>query len=58
MENLNTILNGDTVTTSKFEGEWEVRYINRSEGWLEVSDEEDTVRHILYPQDITSYNVL
>jgi hypothetical protein len=49
----NKIQNGDTVNFV-----YEVRYINRSEGWLEVSDEEDTGRTILYPGAIFSHEPL
>jgi hypothetical protein len=51
----NNLTAGDMVETASLEGEWEVRYISHSEKWVEVSDEEDTVRHIIYWKDITKH---
>lgn len=50
----NKIQNGDSVVT-EFNETLEVRYINRSEGWVELSDEEDTIRSIAYPSSIVRH---
>lgn len=50
----NKIQNGDSVVT-EFNETLEVRYINRSEGWVELSDEEDTIRSIAYPKNLVRH---
>lgn len=54
MENFNDILNGDSVELVTGEI-LEVRYINFSENFIEVSDEEDTFRKFPRPNEVVRH---
>jgi hypothetical protein len=54
MENFNDILNGDSVVLVTGET-LEVRYVNYSEGFIEVSDEEDTFRKFPHPHEVVRH---
>jgi len=51
----NNLHNGDEIEATGLEGRWEVRYTSYKERWVEVSDEDDTVRHIVYWDRITQH---
>ena len=45
----------DEVTLTRIEGTWKVLFVNMINGWIEVCNEDDTVRHIVYPIHIATH---
>lgn len=53
MARINDIYYKDEVTLTHKEGTWKVNFVNFINGWIEVSNEDETVR--VYPVNIATH---